>query len=81
MIRACSPRWGAELGKILVATGYDAKTSFMQMGTRIKDQLITSINEFFDPPLKPSTIKAKGFPKPLIDTGVMVRSPNFVVED
>jgi hypothetical protein len=81
MIRACSGRWGAELGAVLKATGFDVKRSLAQMGTRIKDQLVESINELTSPPLKASTIRRKGFDKPLIDTAVMVRSSDFVVKD
>jgi hypothetical protein len=50
------------------------------MGTVIKDQIVQSIVSTNSPPNAPSTVRRKGFDKPLIDTGVMQRSVDFVVE-
>ena len=64
MIADKSPQWGDDIGKIAVATNYDASTLLPLMGERIKDQLQGSIREFYDPPLSAYTIKKKGFDKP-----------------
>lgn len=80
MIAAKSPRWGEALAKIAKASGYNSKRTLALMGTGIKDQLVKSIVDFTTPPLAPSTIKRKGFSKPLIDTGVMQRSVDFEVK-
>lgn len=80
MIAAKSPGWAAALAKIAKATQYNALASLKLMGTGIKDQLVKSINDFSDPPLAASTIARKGFAKPLIDTGVMIRSVDFEVK-
>lgn len=79
MIAKCSPQWGAQLSRAMVSYGYDAQRALAAMGLVIKDELVSSIVEFLDPPLRPSTVRKKGFDKPLIDTGVMQRAPDFEV--
>ncbi len=81
MIAAKSPRWGDAMAKIAKATNYDSDATLALMGTRIKDQLVHSINELREPALAPSTIARKGFDKPLIETAHMLRSVDFQVLD
>ena len=71
MIAKQSTHWGEDLGKLLVAKHYDAVEAFKPLGKEIEGELVDSIKELTSPPLAPSTIKRKGFDKPLIDTGTM----------
>lgn len=80
MIAAHSSEWGPALAKIAKANNYDMEVCLGLMGEGIKDQLVTSIVEFTTPGNAPSTIKRKGFDKPLDHTGVMIRSPSYEVE-
>jgi hypothetical protein len=80
MVSAKSREWPAALTKLLQASDYDAVTALQLAGQAIKGQLQQSINEFVSPPLAASTIKRKGFDKPLIDTGVMVNSVDYEVQ-
>lgn len=81
MIRDKSPGWGPSLGRILKANNYDADTALDLMGEGIKGQLQQSIVDTNEPPLAESTIAAKGFEKPLIDTGHMFNSVDYEVGD
>lgn len=80
-IETKSGKWGGALGKALLATNYDARKSLALVGTGIKDQITKSIVDFASPGNAPATIDAKGFDKPLIDTGVMQRSVDFDVQE
>ena len=66
MIAEKSPAWPAQMGQLAKSTGYDGPRVLALMGEQIEGDLKESINNFSDPPLAPSTIKAKGFDKPLI---------------
>lgn len=66
--------WGKQLEKILIANDWDATKSLDQMGELIEGEIRNSINNGSYVPLKPATVRRKGFDKPLIDTGVMVNS-------
>lgn len=72
--------WGGQLADSLKASNMDGKRALALMGTIIKDQVVQSIVDTNSPPNAPSTVRRKGFDKPLIDTGVMQRSVDFVVE-
>ena len=61
------------------AKGVPTDKIFAQLGELIKGQIITKIGSVNTPPLKKTTIKAKGSSKPLIDTGIMRRSVTYVV--
>jgi hypothetical protein len=78
MIAKESPSWGPKLAGALKATG-DGDKALALMGEDIQGALIQSINDFTTPALAPSTIAAKGFDKPLIDTGHMVNSTSYRV--
>ena len=80
MIAAKSPEWPAAIAGLLRSTDYDARATLEQAGEAIAGQLKQSITDLVSPPLKQSTIDAKGFSKPLIDTGHMQSSVTYVVK-
>lgn len=80
MVKEKSPEWGGSLGNVLKANDYDSELALKAMGKGIEEQLQDSIRETNFPPLAPATIKAKGFAKPLIDTGHMLRSVQSSVD-
>jgi hypothetical protein len=79
MIRAKSASWPAAIAANLVANNYDVARSLDDVGEAIKGQLQMSIRELTSPPLAASTIARKGFDKPLIETGHMLNSVDYVV--
>lgn len=81
MLTEDGPTWGPKSGKVLKAADFNVDVALNRMGEYIKGKLQGSIRELVDPPLAPSTIRAKGFAKPLIDTGHMLNSVDFEVED
>ena len=80
MIAQESPPWPGKMAKLAKATDYDGDKVLALMGEDIKGALQQSINEFQSPPLAPSTIEAKGFAKPLIDTSHMLNSVTYEVD-
>jgi hypothetical protein len=74
MIASKSPGWGDKLARILKQNGYRARESLALMGAGIAGQLRQAIVDTNAPPLSPATIQAKGFDKPLVDTGHMLNS-------
>ena len=80
MIAKNRGRWPKNLATALVATDYDAKAALTMLGVEINDELKESITELVSPPLAESTIKRKGFDKPLIETGTMLNSTTFNVK-
>lgn len=79
MIESKKGGWGRSMANILKNNNGDVRGMMVLMGEGIKGQLQHSINEFTDPPLAASTIKAKGFDKPLVDTAEMLRAVDFQV--
>jgi hypothetical protein len=80
MIAAKSPEWGPATAALLIANDYDAAKTLKQVGEAVAGQLRQSIVDLVDPPLAPITIRAKGFSKPLIDTGHMLNSVDYEVK-
>jgi hypothetical protein len=80
MIAKESPNWPNVMARLAKESGYDGPRVLGLMGEDIKGSLQQSINDFDSPPLAPSTIKGKGFAKPLIDTSHMINSVDFEVE-
>lgn len=80
MIAAESPTWPDKMAKLAKATGYDADRVLGLMGEDIQGALKKSINDLQSPPLKESTVEAKGFAKPLIDTSHMLNSITYEVK-
>lgn len=81
MIAKESPTWAAKMGKLAKSLDYDGAKVLALMGEDIKGALQKSINDFQSPPLAPSTIEAKGFAKPLIDTSHMLNSIAIEVKE
>ena len=81
MIAAKSGEWPAAIEANLKATDNDAVKTLQIVGAGIKGQLQQSIADLTEPPLAPSTIRRKGFDKPLIDTGHMLNSVDYEVEE
>lgn len=79
VIAAGKNTWGKDLTSILIAADYNARLALGRMGELIKGQIQTSINKGSFAPLKPATVKRKGFDKPLIDTAHMVNSVDHEV--
>ena len=80
MIAAESPGWPKKMAALAKATDYDGDKVLALMGEDIKGALQKSINDFQTPGLAASTIEAKGFAKPLIDTSHMLNSVTYEVE-
>lgn len=78
-IKSQSAAWARKLGKLLVANNYDAKKTLRLMGEVISGDLRATISTLSAPPLKEATVEAKGFDKPLIDTGHLLASVDYKV--
>ena len=79
LIENKGPEWPEAIGNLLVANNYDAEKTLQITGSAIEGQLKKSIIDTNEPPLAESTIRRKGFDKPLIDTSHMINSTGFVV--
>lgn len=79
MIFKRSGDWGRQFGKILKAADYNTATALALFGELAKGQLQQSIREFADPANAASTVRKKGFNKPLIETGHMLNSVDYEV--
>ncbi len=80
MIAKKKGEWPTAIGKLLKANNYDARKTLEQTGAAIGGQLRQSIIDTNSPPLKPATIRRKGFDKPLVDTGLMLNTVDHEVE-
>jgi hypothetical protein len=74
MVGSKSPEWPKAVGDLLLANDYDGVKTLGQAGEGIKGQLQQSIRDLTSPPLAESTIKRKGFDKPLIEHGDMLNA-------
>ncbi len=74
MVAAKKNEWPKAIADLLKANDYDAVKVLGITGEAIGGQLRQSILDLWEPPLAPSTIRRKGFDKPLIDTSVMINS-------
>lgn len=72
--------WAGNAAQLLRENNLDLSIVAPLMGELIKGQIQQSIVEFTEPPNAPSTIRKKGFNKPLIDTGHMLRSVDYNVD-
>ena len=79
MIASKGPTWGKDIARLLKKNNYDGPKTLKGMGEIIQGQLRASIDAVTSPPLKASTIRRKGFSKPLIDSGVMRRDVDYKV--
>jgi hypothetical protein len=73
--------WGPALAAILPTVDYDGPAALRLMGEGIKGQVQQSIRDTNAPPLADSTVKRKGFKKPLIDTSHMINSVDWEVRE
>ncbi len=80
MVAAKKEEWPAAIAALLKANGYDALRTLQQTGEAISGQLRQSIVDTNEPPLAESTIRRKGFSKPLVDTGHMLNSVSYEVQ-
>lgn len=81
MIAAKKGAWPRETRAILKETDYDVKRTLGLLGEHVKGQLIESIDNTNTPPLAASTIRRKGFSKPLVETGTMRSHADYEVVD
>ncbi len=79
MIEEKAPSWGGIMANLLRDNDYDVEIALGLMGTGIAGQLRQAIIDTVEPRLEPSTIAAKGFDKPLVDTGHMLNSVDYEV--
>jgi len=77
MIAAKSGEWAEAVRLNLVDTNYDVDKTLARVGEGIAGQLRQSIVDTNEPPLKPATVRRKGFSKPLVDTAHMLQSVDF----
>ena len=80
MIAAESPSWGKKMAGLAKSTNFNGPQVLGMMGEDISGALKQSINDFATPALAQSTVDAKGFAKPLIDTGHMINSITYKVD-
>lgn len=81
MIAEKSKEWPAAVEANLAATNYDVVRTLELVGQGIAGQLRQSIVDLVDPPLAPSTVARKGSSKPLVDTGHLLASVDYEVEE
>ena len=79
MIAKESPGWADKMASLAKTTNFDGPRVLALMGEDIAGALGNSITSLTEPALAPRTIKAKGFAKPLVDTGHMLNSVTFKV--
>jgi len=81
MIANKNGEWPNLFAQYLKTNNMDVILSLKELGERIRDDLVESINEWQAPPNAPSTIAKKGFNKPLIETSDMKNSVISQVEN
>lgn len=81
MVRAKRGEWPAAISGLLKANNYDAIATLQKTGEAVAGQLRQSIIAITSPPLKPSTIKRKGFDKPWIESGHLLQSVSYEVKE
>ena len=59
----------------------DPKKVMGLIGEHMRGQIVQSINTWTDPPNAPYTVRMKGFQKPLVDSGQLMRSISFEVNN
>jgi hypothetical protein len=80
MVKAKKAGWPHAIATNLKFLNYDVKAALINVGEGIKQQLQQSIKDTNAPPLAASTIRKKGFDKPLIDTSYMINKVDFDVK-
>lgn len=80
MIAEHQGEWPAAIADLLKSNDLDAVKTLDLAGAAIAGQLRQAISVFEGIPLKPATIKRKGFSKQLIDTGHLLASVDHEVK-
>jgi hypothetical protein len=80
MIAEKESTWPVAVAENLKATDYDQDLTLQRVGEGIASDLQMSIQQTNSPPLAESTVKRKGFDKPLIEHGDMIRAVSFEVK-
>jgi hypothetical protein len=80
MIREKQHEWGPATGALLVANGYDAAKTLALVGEAVAGQLRQEIVDTNAPSNAPSTIRRKGFDKPLVETSHLLNSIDYEVK-
>lgn len=80
MIADKSHEWPKAIAGLIKDNGLNVEKALDKAGAAIAGQLRESINKTNAPPLKPATIRRKGFSKPLIETGHMFNSVDHEVD-
>lgn len=80
MIEAESDGWPGLIEGQLTASNMSTRVALDRVGATIVGQLKKSISDLMEPPLAESTIRRKGFSKPLIDTTQMLNSVTHEVD-
>lgn len=73
--------WGKTLAAGLRMNDYNVTAGLGVLGEDIAGAIRETITQFDSPPLSPRTIARKGFAKPLVDTGTMLRSVSWELSD
>lgn len=73
--------WGDDIAAIAKAANYDMKLTLERFGEHVANQVREAIGGWADPPNAESTVAAKGFNKPLIDTHLMFDSVKSIVSE
>lgn len=81
MIAAKEREWPKAIADLLRDNEMDPKRALDLAGFAIGGQLKQSIIDTNEPPLAPSTIRRKGFDKPLIETSHMINSVDHEVRE
>lgn len=81
MIAEKSPEWADAVAANLKATNYNVPLTLERIGEGIKGQWQQAYLDLWSPPLAESTIKRKGFAKPLIDKSDMLNAVDYEVVD
>lgn len=74
MIAKESPTWGKKITGAIKYTNFNLDQSMGMLGLDIEGALRQSIINTNSPPNSAKTIAKKGFNKPLIDSGLMIKS-------
>ncbi|OAM35521.1 hypothetical protein A7Q01_00210 [Eikenella sp. NML96-A-049] len=73
--------WPKQAAALMKTNGSDVRQTLELMGEGVKGQIKMTIQGFQEPANAASTVKKKGFDKPLIDTGTLWRSIDYEVAD
>ncbi len=74
-------QWPQQAATLMKANGGDVRQTLEDLGDGVKGQLVQTIQNFREPSNATTTVKKKGFNKPLIDTGTLWRSIGYEVAD